>query len=399
MKIPHPDINKDSFALYVHIPFCMSKCPYCDFNSFATTKDELNSKEGIYVDALVKEFKSQVATLGLEGRKCNSVFFGGGTPSYLSAESVDSILKNIFSRLDFEKDLEVTLEANPMSFKEELSIDKFKGFKEAGVNRLSFGAQSLRSDKLKLLGRWHEPEDVRMSVLKARECGFTNISCDFISATKLDSEESWLSELQEIVKLETNHLSAYLLTIEPGTQFGIQSKKGSEFTCSEEEASKIYRVTQDFLENAGYVQYEISNYAKPDSECAHNLLYWRGGEYLGIGAGAHSHILKAGDSCRWANTPSPEIYQNRIKKEGRADQVIDSFKVGSKESELLLLRLRLREGMLIAEYPDLAKAYRQGKLDYLFKEGFLEVVDDRVVIPSNKFILADSVISELAALI
>ena len=117
MKVPKAHIDSSSFGVYIHVPFCMSKCPYCDFNSFATTKDELNSKEGIYVDTLIKEFKSQVATLGLEGRKCDSVFFGGGTPSYLSAESVDSILKNIFSRLEFDKDLEVTLEANPMSFK------------------------------------------------------------------------------------------------------------------------------------------------------------------------------------------------------------------------------------------------------------------------------------------
>jgi len=377
----------------------MSKCPYCDFNSFATSKEELSSKEGIYIDSLIKEFKSQVISLKLEGKKCESVFFGGGTPSYLSAESIDQILKEIFSKFEFDKNLEVTLEANPMSFKEDLSVDKFKAFKRAGINRLSFGSQSLRADKLKFLGRWHEPSDINLSVEKSRECGFSNISCDFISATKLDSKESWLEELREALILNTNHLSAYLLTIEPGTQFGMQTKKGSEFTCNEEEASEIYRATQEFLDGSGYLQYEISNYAKPGEECAHNLLYWRGGEYLGLGAGAHSHVLKNGKPNRWANTPSPEVYQKRINEEGKADQVIDIYQEGSKESELLLLRLRLREGFLIQEYPDLSSAYRQGKLDYLFKGGFLKIEENRVTIPRKRFILADSVISELSALL
>ncbi len=396
---PKPHISSDSFGVYIHVPFCMSKCPYCDFNSFATSKEELSTKESVYVEALISEFKSQVIRFGLEGRKCDSVFFGGGTPSYLTAESIDEILKNIFSKLEFDKNIEITLEANPLSLKEDLSVEKFKNLKRAGINRLSFGSQSLRAEKLKFLGRWHEPDDIFQSVLKSRECGFANLSCDFIGATKLDSKDVWIEELQLALTLNTNHLSAYLLTIEPGTQFGVQAKKGAEFTCSEEEASEIYIATQDFFESKGYRQYEISNYSKPGFECAHNLLYWRGGEYLGLGAGAHSHLLEAGLPKRWANTPKPEVYQQRIRAEGQAEQLVEAYNQASKESELLLLRFRLSEGLLLDECSDLLRAYESGRLDYMMKQGFFAVHEGRAHIPKDKFILADSVISELSALV
>jgi putative oxygen-independent coproporphyrinogen III oxidase len=394
MKIPHPEINKDSFALYVHIPFCMSKCPYCDFNSYAVDKGELVGKEVGYVDSLLRELEFQAIKLSLVGRGCSSIFFGGGTPSYLSETSILRILNKAKEVFHLKEGAEITLEANPMSFKEELSINKFIGFKEAGVNRLSFGAQSLREDKLKFLGRWHTPGDVADSVKKARECGFNNISCDYISATKLDNKTLWGDELKKILDLDTNHLSCYLLTIEPGTKFGISARKGESFICSEDEAAEIYEYTQEVLEKNGLAQYEISNYGKVNQECAHNLLYWRGGEYLGIGAGAHSFIRGNKDIYRWSNTPSPEVYKDRVLKDGFASQRLDSDEIDY-DLEDVLLRLRLREGVSLTEISMLNELSDKGLLGRFYKEGMLTLEGNRVFIPRDKLIISDYIIREI----
>ncbi len=389
--LPKPHITNNSFGIYIHIPFCQTKCPYCDFNSYETSRPELKLKETFYTKSLCDELLFLADKYKLEDRKVDTIFFGGGTPSLLSAGSVSKILasiKNTFSTSEF---LEVTMEANPKSVVEEISEDKIKGFIAAGINRISFGVQSLRTEKLDFLGRWHTVEDSRTSLSFVKEQGISDINIDSISGTILDTKESWSQELHEIIKLNTTHLSSYILTLEPGTVFGKRAKKGEVFIASNDLQADIYELTQELISKAGYRQYEVSNYAKTGFECAHNLLYWRGGEYLGLGAGAHSFLrFKTEDGIRWSNTPDPKIYSQRITIDKEASQRIDPVTIEQINLERVSFGLRLVEG-ISTEIINLEKVPQ-----FLFDKGYLALEQDMLFIPKSVFRLADGIISELS---
>lgn len=264
-------------SLYIHIPWCIRKCPYCDFNSHQVNND---LPEAAYVNALRKDLL-QDASLA-QGRKLTSIFFGGGTPSLLSASAIQTILNDVERIIGFESDIEITLEANPGTFEQE----KFSGFYSAGINRLSIGIQSFQDHQLKLLGRVHGREEALRAISIARRAGFNNINLDLMHGLPEQSPELAQSDLQQAIDLAPEHISWYQLTIEPNTAFYSMPPVLPE----EEILCDIQDAGHDLLATNGYLQYEVSAYARNKQRAKHNLNYWQFGDYLGIGAGAHAKI-------------------------------------------------------------------------------------------------------------
>lgn len=342
-------MSRSQFSIYIHLPYCVKKCPYCDFNSYGVGSEPLGEREERYVAAVLNELRTYSEDPAWQGRGVKTVFFGGGTPSLFSSHSFAQILGTIAEGWHLTAPGEITVECNPGTVQEELGSERLEGFLRAGINRLSFGAQSFSSRKLALLGRIHSGGETVHAVQTAKRVGFTNFNLDLMFGTAGESFAEWSHDLRAILELEPTHISAYGLTIEPGTEFGRDAKRGVVFTAEEDLQAELYEHTQDTLERAGYGQYEISNYAKPGSECAHNLNYWRGGDYLAIGAGAHGY-LRGSAPMRWANIPGPEHYIAQVRDRGVGEhrrEVIDREK---SELEFFSLRLRTAEGVQFSEY-------------------------------------------------
>jgi oxygen-independent coproporphyrinogen-3 oxidase len=272
-------LENQPLSLYIHIPWCVEKCPYCDFNSHAV-KSAIPEQD--YVVALIKDLDADIARFELTARPLHSIFIGGGTPSLFSAASIKSLLAQVLNRFDHAADIEITLEANPGT----VEADKFKGFFDAGVNRLSIGVQSFASDKLIKLGRIHDSNQAKTAAKLATECGVTSFNLDLMHGLPNQSLDNALDDLKTAISLNPNHISWYQLTIEPNTIFHSKPPKLP--------VDDILWEIQDqgikLLNEAGYQQYEISAYAKPGCQCQHNLNYWQYGDYLGIGCGAHGKI-------------------------------------------------------------------------------------------------------------
>jgi oxygen-independent coproporphyrinogen-3 oxidase len=390
-----------SFGVYVHIPFCERKCPYCDFNSFATTTSEVLDKEKLYIDSVCKEIDFKSTQFNLNNRICSGIFFGGGTPTLLSSDGLLRILSKLKEVFVFNESIEITLEANPKSVVECLSKDKLKNIFDGGFNRISIGAQSFNEEKLKFLGRWHSPSDIINTVEIARTSGFRNINLDLIFGIKDESITSWEKDLSKVIELSPDHISTYMLTLEPGTDFGRRSKKGEILNVADNLYVDMYELAQEKLAKNSYYQYEVSNFSKNNFKCRHNLIYWKGGEYLGLGAGAHGFLKSEKEvGLRYSNTPSPEVYSNRIKNEEETFQRKD--KVSRKELflEYFSLGLRLVEGLSNSDiandfFNEFQGYVNCGKLNNLIKIGLLEISDENVKIPQSKFNLADGIISEI----
>lgn len=267
-------------ALYVHWPFCLHKCPYCDFNSHV--RDTIETKR--WQQALLTELDYFAAHTNYS--EVTSIFFGGGTPSLMAPETVAAILKKAAEHWSFTPDIEITLEANPTS----VEAEKFRHFREAGINRLSLGVQSLREESLRFLGRQHSVTEAKAAIRLARET-FPRFTFDLIYARPEQTPKDWEAELEEALEEATEHLSVYQLTIEPGTQFHHRYHAGAFRLPRDESSEAMYFLTQEKLEKAGLPAYEISNHARPGSESRHNLTYWHYGDYIGIGPGAHGRIL------------------------------------------------------------------------------------------------------------
>jgi oxygen-independent coproporphyrinogen III oxidase len=388
----YPDTQ---LSIYIHIPFCQTKCPYCDFNSYETSREEIRIREKTYIAALVKELAFQAQKYKLSGKIIKSIFFGGGTPSLLSGDAIRTLLDAMREHFDIAKDVEITLEANPRSIQEEIPEEKLGSFYQAGVNRLSFGAQSFLQDKLDFLGRWHTPEDTESSIEMARQVGFSNISLDLMFGIKGETLSGWESELRQAVRLSTTHISTYMLTMEPGTVFGKRTKKGEVFVTEDDAFVQLYRASQQILEASGYTQYEISNFSKPEMICKHNLVYWKGGEYLGLGAGAHSYIRDTYSyGVRWSNTPSPQVYVRRILNENNAEQIHDVLTKEKVLLEKISLGLRLREGLSIND-TEIEALIERKVVQHIIDAGLLELENEHMRIPVSKFHFADGVVSEI----
>ncbi|MHB8536064.1 MAG: radical SAM family heme chaperone HemW [Sulfuricaulis sp.] len=282
-------------SLYVHIPWCVRKCPYCDFNSHAA-REKIPEQQ--YVDALLRDLEQDLPRAW--GRTVHSIFIGGGTPSLFSPAAIDRLLSALRARLPLDQDVEITLEANPGT----VELERFKGFREAGVNRLSIGVQSFEPEKLKALGRVHGREEALHAAEAARAAGFDNFNLDLMFGLPQQTPDEALADIRTAIGLQPSHLSVYQLTLEPNTLFHAQPPALPD----DDSAWEMQNRLQAELAAADYRQYEISAYAKPGYECRHNLNYWTFGDYLGIGAGAHAKITDAGGITRLWKLKQPNDY-------------------------------------------------------------------------------------------
>jgi len=324
-------------SLYVHLPWCVRKCPYCDFNSHEARG---GLPEDEYVDALVADLESTLPSVW--GRRVQAVFFGGGTPSLFSARSIDRLLAAIRARLPLEPDAEVTLEANPGTFES----DKFRDFRAAGVNRLSIGIQSFDPVHLKALGRIHDEREAHRAVEIART-HFDNFNLDLMYALPAQTERAARRDVETAIASGAPHISAYHLTIEPNTFFA----KHPPAVPDDDAAAAIHEAVERTLEGAGYVHYETSAFAKPGRESRHNLNYWRFGDYLGIGAGAHAKISFPDRIVREARVRTPAEYMRRV---AEGTQAVERREVGRSELpfEFMMNALRLADGFEVAMFAE-----------------------------------------------
>lgn len=350
--------QRGGFGLYLHWPFCQSKCPYCDFNSHVTARIDQHE----WQDAYLQEISRAAEETG--GRVLSSVYFGGGTPSLMEPPLVAAILGAIRRGWDVANDLEVTLEANPTS----VEAGRFRGYRDAGVNRLSLGVQALNDADLAALGRLHSAAEARRAFDLARET-FPRVSFDLIYARQEQNAAAWRAELGEALSMAADHLSLYQLTIEPDTAFGIRHAAGRlPGLPGEDLAVDLWEITQDMTLAAGFDAYEVSNHARADAEGRHNLVYWRQGDYLGIGPGAHGRLTL--DGIRWT-TEAPRMPAAWLKavREGRGELPRERLSVEDILSERLMMGLRLREGVDLGpgDLPDGIAA----RLDGLVEDGLM----------------------------
>ena len=317
-------------SLYVHLPWCVRKCPYCDFNSYRAP-EQIN--EEAYVGALLRDLDQDMPRV--RGRRIMSIFLGGGTPSLFSPESIDVLLSGVRARLPFDADAEVTLEANPST----VDTTRFRGFREAGINRLSIGIQSFDPEALKLLGRVHGCEEALRAVDAARAAGFTNVNLDLMFDLPQQELEKAIADVKRAIDLAPDQISLYQLTIEPNTVFWAKPP-----TLPDDDAAwEMQQVLQGLLARSGYHQYEVSAYAREGKRCRHNLNYWQFGDYLGIGAGAHAKISDRQGITRLAKLKQPNAY---VAKAGTPAGVGGERRLAPHDAalEFMMNALRLTEG-------------------------------------------------------
>ena len=338
------DWRHGGFGLYLHWPFCASKCPYCDFNSHvASAIDE---------DRWRKAYLSEIERIGAEvpDRVLNTVFFGGGTPSLMSPDLVAATLEAIRATWPVANDLEVTLEANPGS----VEAGRFRGFAEAGVNRVSMGVQALNDADLRRLGRLHSVSEARSAFDIARSV-FDRVSFDLIYARQDQTLAEWEAELREAAAMAADHLSLYQLTIEDGTAFGARHAAGGLKGLPDEDLSAdMYLKTQEIMSGIGLPAYEVSNHARPGSESRHNLIYWRCGDYAGIGPGAHGRLTLSGARLATSTPLLPDAWLSRIEESGNGELAREAVPRDEQANEYLMMALRLTEGLDVDRYAQLA---------------------------------------------
>ena len=377
------------FAVYVHWPFCLSKCPYCDFNSHVR-------HGGVDEARFVRAYATEIAAAAarVPGRTVSSIFFGGGTPSLMQPASVAAILDAIAKHWPVAPDVEITLEANPTS----VEAMRFRGFRAAGVNRVSLGVQSLDDAALKELGRLHSAQEALDAVAIAR-ANFERYSFDLIYARPRQSLESWAAELRQALAYTGDHLSMYQLTIEPDTPFFGLHKAGKLAIPNEDLARDLYDLTQAICVNAGLPAYEISNHARPGGECRHNLVYWRGHDYAGIGPGAHGRLTIDGRRVATETEKRPESWLMRVEAAGSGLIVDEKLTAGETADEFLLMGLRLAEGIEPARYTALSgRTLDPKRIAILREEGAVETTTDgRLRVTLSGFPILDAVVADLAA--
>lgn len=328
------DWQAGGFGLYIHWPFCQAKCPYCDFNSHVARE--------IDQSRWLRAYLSEIDRYGemLSGRVLNSVFFGGGTPSLMNPDIVAAILERIRRTWPTANDLEVTLEANPGS----VEAGKFRAFSQGGVSRISMGVQALNDRDLKRLGRIHSVKEAQQAFDIARQT-FDRVSFDLIYARQDQTFDDWRSELREALGMAIDHLSLYQLTIEQGTAFGDRYAAGRLKGLPEDDlAADMYHATQEICDAAGLGAYEVSNHAKPGSESRHNMIYWRYGDYIGIGPGAHGRITRDGQRFATEAFSSPERWLTSV-EQGNAEKRAKALSAQDQATEYLLMGLRITDGI------------------------------------------------------
>ena len=360
------------FALYVHWPFCRAKCPYCDFNSHVRAGVE----QARWARALAAELDHFAALT--PGRTLRSIFFGGGTPSLMAPDTVDAVIAAARRRWTFAPDIEITLEANPTS----VEAEKFAGFRAAGVNRLSIGVQALDDGDLRRLGREHDVAEALAAVgLAARS--FERFSFDLIYARPGQTVAAWTGELRQALAHAVGHLSLYQLTIEPGTPFHAMVGAGRLIPLAEDLQGSLYEATQKVLEAAGLPAYEISNHARPGEESRHNLVYWRYGDYVGVGPGAHGRLTLPEGRVGTHTLRQPERWLAAVERRGHAEAPREPIPPAAQLTELLMMGLRLAEGVPTARIEaitgrELRQALQAPHLDRLLAADLLRLEAGRL---------------------
>ncbi|HYP64306.1 MAG TPA: radical SAM family heme chaperone HemW, partial [Acidocella sp.] len=329
----------DKLALYIHWPFCLAKCPYCDFNSHV--RERIPQAE--MLAALRAELAWEAARLGR--RRLSSIFFGGGTPSLMDPDSVTALIEDASRFFPPAPDVEITLEANPTS----IEAKKFAAYRQAGVNRVSIGVQSFNPAALKFLGRQHSADQARDAIQLAKSI-FPRLSFDLIYALPGQEEGSWREELNFALSLAADHLSLYQLTIEEGTKFATLYGRGDFALPDEELAARLYEATAEEAAKFGMAAYEISNYARPGAESRHNLAYWRYQDYAGIGPGAHGRVSLAGGLTATCRHRAPEAWMELVEKQGHGTSETQRIEPPDQAREALLMGLRLAEGVELARF-------------------------------------------------
>ncbi|MBR1196132.1 coproporphyrinogen III oxidase [Bradyrhizobium sp. AUGA SZCCT0240] len=381
--------GKAAFGVYVHWPFCLSKCPYCDFNSHVR---HAPIDEARFVSAFAREIETSAERA--PGREVTSIFLGGGTPSLMQPQTVGAILDAIGKHWRVAGDVEVTLEANPTS----VEATRFRGYRTAGVNRVSLGVQALDDVSLKALGRLHSAREALDAVAIARQ-SFDRYSFDLIYARPDQTPQMWADELKLAISEAAEHLSLYQLTIEEGTPFFGLHAAGKLKTPDEAVARALYDVTQDVCAAQGLPSYEISNHARPGAECKHNLVYWRGEEYAGIGPGAHGRLDIDGERHAIATEKRPEAWLMRVETNGHGFITDDVLNSEERADEFLLMGLRLAEGIDPKRYAALSgRTLDPGRIAVLREEGAITVdADGRLRVTQAGFPVLDAVVADLAA--
>jgi putative oxygen-independent coproporphyrinogen III oxidase len=327
----------EPLALYIHWPFCAAKCPYCDFNSHV--RDSIDQAR--WRDALRRELAHEATRASAVGRRpLASIFFGGGTPSLMDPATTAALIADARALFDAPPDLEITLEANPTS----VEAARLAEIRDAGVNRLSLGVQALDAEALRFLGRRHDAAQA-MAALEIGRALFPRLSFDLIYARPHQPEAAWRAELRQALALAADHLSLYQLTIEPGTRFATEYARGAFTLPDSDEAARLYWATVEEAARFGLAPYEISNYAKLGAESRHNLVYWRYGDYLGIGPGAHQRLLLDGQLLAARRHRAPEEWLARVERDGHATTAEESLSQQDRAREALLMGLRLAEGI------------------------------------------------------
>ncbi|HLG18874.1 MAG TPA: radical SAM family heme chaperone HemW [Bdellovibrionota bacterium] len=329
-------------GLYVHIPYCTKKCPYCDFY---TRPLPTPSDVERYVRALVREIRQSERFGWRKNQPLQTIFLGGGTPSLLSSAHLDSILSSIRSAFSLDRDAEITMEINP----ETVTQDRVRTWRDFGVNRASLGVQTLRSDQLRRLGREHDGTIARHAYDQLRSGGFKNLSVDLMYGLEAQTGEDWARTLSDIVPWEPDHISAYNLTVESRTPFGGELDRGTLRLPQEEIQTELFLIGRQFLQEQGYIQYEISNYARPGFEARHNLIYWTGGDYWGVGVSAHSFQRRSSEFIRWWNPRDLSRYVTAVEAGSLPTEESETLSVETHFGERLMTGLRLSRGVNLQE--------------------------------------------------
>ena len=378
------------FSLYIHIPYCAAKCPYCDFN----VRVARVIPEADYTAALLGELERYARSDAWRARGLRTVFFGGGTPSTFSSRSIGGILDKAASLFSFARDIEISLEANPDSEDQK----HFSAYRSCGVNRLSLGAQSFQPHLLKFLGRLHSADDTRQALRTAREGGFENLSLDLIYGIPGQSLADLEADLSEALTFHPPHLSAYNLTIEEKTAFHYQLRTGKISLLSEEEEIAMAELIEETLSQADIDRYEISNYARAGFPSRHNVNYWEGGDYLGIGAGAHSYLRGDGvDGAfgqRWHNEKNPIRYMEAVRRNGAAVAKRENLDLKKAAAEFMFMGLRMTKGISV---DDLTRRFGKEPVEFCpqinnwLEAGLMEQQNGRLRLTHRGLMISNSI--------
>ncbi len=388
------DERETRFGVYVHWPFCAAKCPYCDFNSHVPHR-------AVDQPRFVRAFAAELSHFAerTAGRTVTSIFLGGGTPSLMAPETVDDVLSRIGALWTVADGAEITLEANPSS----VEAERFRGYRTAGVNRVSLGVQALNDPDLKRLGRLHNVAEAKAAVEIARST-FPRLSFDLIYGRPEQTPDEWQGELEQAIAMAADHLSLYQLTIEPGTPFAALFQAGRLTMPDDDRQADFYEVTQSVTAAHGLPAYEISNHASPGAESRHNMTYWRYRDYVGVGPGAHGRLTIDGEKHATATELHPENWLKRVESDGHGLVTDDVLTLEEAADEMLLMGLRLDEGLEIGRYTEISgRPFDPERISALTTHGMIEVLDSqaagggRLRVTRAGSSVLDAVVADLAA--